>query len=84
MPIDLSRRSALVTIVAGLARAAPDTTTISVNGGIIEAAFDAGTFDLGRPAILEWIRRAAQAVTTFYGKFPDFRNWRLPSDRFSR
>jgi hypothetical protein len=68
---ELSRRSALLTIAAGLAGAAtPDSATISVNGGTIEASFDGGSFDLGRPAILEWIRRAAQAVATFYGEFP--------------
>ncbi len=63
-----SRRSALLTMAAGLAGAG--TSEIPVRGGTIQASFEGGSFDLGRTALLEWIRRAGQAVAAFYGGFP--------------
>ena len=49
--------------------------TITVGGSRIQIDLAPGTLDLPHAAILRWITRAAQAVTTYYGRFP------LPSDR---
>jgi hypothetical protein len=39
-------------------------------GAKIQVDFAEGELDLGRPAILDWVRRAVRAVSTYYGQFP--------------
>jgi hypothetical protein len=49
--------------------------TITIDNSTIQVDMAAGTLDLPHDAIIHWITRAAQAVTTYYGRFP------VPSDR---
>lgn len=41
-----------------------------MGGATIQVDFAEGELELGRPAILEWVRSAAKAVSTYYGRFP--------------
>jgi hypothetical protein len=43
---------------------------LQVPGGTIEVSFAPGQFDLPKETILNWIRRAGTAVSTYYGRFP--------------
>ena len=43
--------------------------TLSIGGGTIDVTLPEGT-DVSQQEILEWVRRAAEAVTTYYGRFP--------------
>lgn len=43
---------------------------VEVSGGVIWVAFAPGDFGLPREALLGWVRRAASAVTAYYGRFP--------------
>lgn len=49
---------------------------LSVGGAAIEVDFSPGasgapvSIDLPTPVILAWVKRAAQAVTTYYGRYP--------------
>ena len=45
-------------------------TGIDVNGGVIHLAFAPGRVDLPKATIVEWVTRSAEAITTYYGKFP--------------
>ena len=44
--------------------------TLSIGGATIQVDFGPGSFDLPTSQILDWVRRAATAVTTYYGHFP--------------
>lgn len=46
------------------------TQTIEVGGASLQIDFTQGDIQLTRPAIVERVRAAATAVTTYYGKFP--------------
>ena len=43
---------------------------VEAAGCALEVQFGAGGFDLPRPAILDWVRRCARAVSAYLGKFP--------------
>lgn len=43
---------------------------LHIGGAIIQVDFGPGTFDLPQGAILQWVKNAANAVTTYYGRFP--------------
>jgi len=43
---------------------------LSIGGAKIQVDFAEGSFDLDKAPILGWVRDAAQAVTTYYGRFP--------------
>ncbi len=43
---------------------------VRVKDGDVMLAFAPGKIDLPREAILDWIARAANSVTTYYGRFP--------------
>ncbi|HEY2857994.1 MAG TPA: hypothetical protein VGJ21_06230 [Terracidiphilus sp.] len=43
---------------------------LNVPGGVIQVDFVPGSFDLGDDAILNHVRMAANAVVTYYGRFP--------------
>jgi hypothetical protein len=45
-------------------------TDIDVQKGIIHLAFAPGDFELPRSKIMDWIKRSAKAVSTYYGRFP--------------
>jgi len=36
----------------------------------LEVDLDSGQFDIGGPALLDWITRSAKAVTAYFGRFP--------------
>ncbi|HEY4273946.1 MAG TPA: hypothetical protein VGM68_00560 [Rhizomicrobium sp.] len=50
-------------------RQLPDET-ITVGGGTLNIVFNDGAPGLDRAAVVDWIRTSAQAVTTYFGKFP--------------
>ena len=43
---------------------------LQVPGGVIDVTFAPGKFDLPATALEDWIKRAAVAVATYYGRFP--------------
>jgi hypothetical protein len=45
-------------------------TDLDVGSGVIHVAFGAGEFALPREKIIEWIAASANAVSTYYGRFP--------------
>jgi hypothetical protein len=45
-------------------------TDIDVSGGVIHVGFAPGELALPKEKVLNWIRTSAQAVVTYYGKFP--------------
>ncbi|HEX2919339.1 MAG TPA: hypothetical protein VHN81_12525 [Edaphobacter sp.] len=47
-----------------------ESQTVNIGGASIQVDFAEGELDLGRPAVLDWVRNAARAVTTYYGHFP--------------
>jgi hypothetical protein len=55
-------------VCASLAQAAPHM--VEVPGGALEVTFEAGRFDVGEAAILDWIGAAASAVAGYFGRFP--------------
>jgi hypothetical protein len=46
------------------------TQTLSIGGTSLQVDFAAGSLDLPPAQIMPWIRRAAQAVVVYYGRFP--------------
>jgi hypothetical protein len=44
--------------------------TLSIGGANLQVDFGPGSFDLPTAQILDWVRHAATAVTTYYGRFP--------------
>jgi len=69
----LSRRRMFSLAAAGvLARPAwsLDSYTLPSGGGAIEITFQPGDFDAGVDCVHQWVANAAQAVTTYFGKFP--------------
>ena len=82
---------ALLLVSAGLPQDNPDhhmppwrspvasTQTFTIAGTIagtpIQVDFAPGSFDLSTPQLLQWVRTAATAVATYYGRFP------VPRDR---
>jgi hypothetical protein len=43
---------------------------LHVGGAAIQLDFSAGSVDLPQDNIVQWVERAARAVTTYYGRFP--------------
>jgi len=48
----------------------PSALTISTGGGTIHVRIPDGDYNVSRDDITAWIRKAAHAVTTYYGRFP--------------
>lgn len=46
------------------------TRTLHIGGAAIQVDFGPGSTDLPEDRIVEWVRRAAQAVSVYYGRFP--------------
>lgn len=44
--------------------------TLSIGGGTIEVTLPAGTLDVSQDDLMQWVQRAAEAVATYYGRFP--------------
>ena len=57
---------------AGSSYALADSSavTFSTGGGQIAVSLDAGQFELPQPVLIGWVKRAARAVTSYYGRFP--------------
>jgi hypothetical protein len=53
----------------GSAHQAPDSQ-IEIGGGAIDIVYADGAPGLDRPLVESWIRSSAQAVTTYFGRFP--------------
>ncbi|HET9838174.1 MAG TPA: hypothetical protein VFR84_08060 [Candidatus Angelobacter sp.] len=47
-----------------------ETATLSVAGGVIEVTLPSDSMKLSRNELLGWVRGAAEAVATYYGRFP--------------
>jgi hypothetical protein len=45
-------------------------TDIEIAGGVVHVAFGPGEFALPKDRILDFVRRSARAVSTYYGRFP--------------
>jgi hypothetical protein len=43
---------------------------LTVGGAKIEVEFRLGDYGLGRTDVLDWVKKAAEAVTVYYGAFP--------------
>ena len=50
--------------------AAGPATTVNICGSSIDVRFEGETNGVSRADLLEWVHRAADAVCTYYGKFP--------------
>ena len=46
------------------------TSTIVIGSSRIDVTFDAASWKLTQPQLLNWIQKAAEAVATYYGRFP--------------
>ena len=55
---------------ASVDAAALQPEQLKVGGSSIDVSFQPGALDLPRAAILRWVTRAAEAVSTYYGRFP--------------
>ena len=64
----ISRRSTLTALLALVGAA--DTTQIDYGGGSVTVSFRGADFDLPGAALVEWVRTAARAVTSYYGRYP--------------
>jgi hypothetical protein len=51
-------------------RASEMTSTLVIGGSRIDVTIEAGEYKLTQPEILHWVQNAAEAVATYYGKFP--------------
>ena len=45
-------------------------TTLNVHGGALSVAFAQGSMELSHDRVFAWLRKSAEAVSTYYGKFP--------------
>ncbi len=45
-------------------------TELQVGGGIVQVAFAPGRVELPRETVLDWVKRSAEAVSVYYGRFP--------------
>jgi hypothetical protein len=50
--------------------ASSDAERIEVSGSAIDVIIDSDQFELGRPALSNWVTRSAKAVTSYFGRFP--------------
>ncbi len=62
--------STIVLALCGACFASDATQTLSVGGGTIDVTLPDSATDFSRQDLLTWVRRAADAVTTYYGRFP--------------
>jgi len=47
-----------------------NTAQLEIGGGVIDITFPVVEFDVGRAGLLAWVKRAAEAVTWYFGKYP--------------
>jgi hypothetical protein len=77
-----SRKAILAILIAGGAaialslalparpRAADMTSTLLIGGSRIDVTIESGDLKLTQPEVLHWVQMAAEAVATYYGKYP--------------
>jgi len=51
-------------------RAAPAPSPLEIGGAAIQIDLESAQFDLPEAALLDWVKQAARAVTSYYGRFP--------------
>jgi len=64
---------AALTLAFGLSKAhsTPEmTSTLLIGGGRIDVTIESGDMKLTQPEVLHWVQLAAEAVATYYGKYP--------------
>jgi len=61
---------AMVWLTSSPGHAAGPATTVNICGSSIDVRFEGETNGVSRAGLLEWVHRAADAVCTYYGKFP--------------
>ena len=68
----LAATCAAIVLMAFPARPRPAdmTSTLVIGGSRIDVTIEAGQYRLTEPQILHWVQNAAEAVTTYYGKYP--------------
>jgi hypothetical protein len=50
--------------------AVASSETLHIGGAVIQVDFAPGTLDQAHDVVLSWVRRAAEAVAVYYGRFP--------------
>ena len=59
-------------LIPAVAAATGETTSTILSGrSRIDVVVENGAFDISKPGLLDWVRSAAQSVTTYYGRFPE-------------
>jgi hypothetical protein len=53
-----------------ISRAAQMTSTLIVNGSKVDVTIDSGELDVPQPELMHWAKSAAEAVATYYGRYP--------------
>jgi len=66
----LSAMSAIACFAAPPQHASGPASTVKICGATIDVRFDGDTATATRTDLLTWVRRAGDAVCTYYGKFP--------------
>jgi len=59
-----------LTVVSKPNAAADMTSTLLIGGARIDVTIESGEMKLTQPELLHWVQMAAEAVATYYGKFP--------------
>jgi hypothetical protein len=62
-------RRTLIGLLVGSALA-DDRVRLTVGGAPIDVSFEGSAFDLGQPELVRWVKRAAEAVTAYFGRYP--------------
>jgi len=57
-------------VILLLSIASLPAAVLDVGGAPVTVEIASGPIDVGQPALLRWITRAAEAVTAYYGQFP--------------
>ena len=62
--------AALASLMLAAACAASADEELRAGGAVLHVDFDRNAFAGGAPPILEWVKRSAEIVTGYYGRFP--------------
>jgi hypothetical protein len=69
-PTILALLSSFLVPLAGCQQTPPQHESLKICGSTIDANIDGSSNSLSRQDLLTWIRRAGEAVCSYYGKFP--------------
>jgi hypothetical protein len=53
-----------------ISRAAQMTSTLIVNGSKVDVTIESGQLNVSQPELMHWVKSAAEAVATYYGRYP--------------